>query len=307
MKNSRFYKQAELLLRILPIIDREKVFALKGGTAINFFVWNLPRLSVDIDLAYLPIKDRAASLKEISDSLECIESNISKLIPGTKCHRKFIDNAVTGLIVSSDNAIVKIEPNTTIRGSVYPPVEYSLCNEGKELFELSVKVRSLVLEELYAGKICAALDRQHPRDFYDIKMLLDNKGISEKTRKAFIVYLISHNRPIAELLKPNFLNIENLFLQEFAGMTNESIGLAELIKTREVLVKNINESLTDSEKKFLISFKSTNPDWGLLGLNEVENLPAVKWKLFNLKQMDPKKHISALSKLENLLTNTTSI
>ena len=65
MKDTIFFKQAELLLRILPLIDKEEVLALKGGTAINFFVRDLPRLSVDIDLTYLPVNERsfASSLK----------------------------------------------------------------------------------------------------------------------------------------------------------------------------------------------------------------------------------------------------
>ncbi len=53
-----------LLLRCLPEIDRQRCFALKGGTAINFFVRDLPRISVDIDLAYLPLHPRNEALRE---------------------------------------------------------------------------------------------------------------------------------------------------------------------------------------------------------------------------------------------------
>ena len=69
MINTIYYNQAELLLRILPLIYRQREFALKGGTAINFFFRNLPRLSVDIDLVYLPIEDRATTLQNISNLL----------------------------------------------------------------------------------------------------------------------------------------------------------------------------------------------------------------------------------------------
>src|ERR1035437_5394422 len=160
MKDSVYYRQARLLLRILPIIAHCPVFALKGGTAINFFIRDLPRLSVDIDLVYLPIKDRSNSLQEISQSLNRIEENILRLIPGTKSQRKIADDNIYALIIYAKDANVKIEPNTTIRGTVYPITEYDLCKRGKELFEISLKSRSLVIEELYAGKICAALDRQ---------------------------------------------------------------------------------------------------------------------------------------------------
>lgn len=301
MKDSQFYKQAELLLRIIPIVNGETVFALKGGTAINFFVRDLPRLSVDIDLVYLPVKERVQSLQEISTALINAEERILKLIAGTGSNRKLSGEYTTGLIISTGSANVKIEPNTVIRGSVYKPVEYSLCNKGKELFELSVKAKSLVVEELYAGKICAALDRQHPRDLYDIKLLFENEGITDQIRKAFIVYLISHNRPIAELLNPNLSDIKEIYEKEFTGMTAEKIELEELIKVREQLVKEINRSLTENEKEFLISFKALKPKWDLLGLPDIEKLPAVNWKLLNLRKMDKEKYSESLKKLENTL------
>ena len=60
-----YRRQVQLLVRTLPLVAQEECFALKGGTAINLFYRNLPRLSVDIDLAYLPLADRAQSLAEI--------------------------------------------------------------------------------------------------------------------------------------------------------------------------------------------------------------------------------------------------
>ncbi len=301
MKDSQFFKQAELLLRILPIVNRESVFALKGGTAINFFIRNLPRLSVDIDLVYLPIQERLESLQEISKSVLSIEERILKLIPGTRSQKKISGGNAIGLLINTESANVKIEPNTIIRGTVYEPVEYNLCPNGKELFELSVKVKSLVKEELYAGKICAALDRQHPRDLYDIKLLFENEGITEQTRKAFLVYLISHNRPMAELLNPNYLDISKIYEQEFIGMTDEKVSLIELIESRNRLVEELKKSLTETERKFLISFKTTEPEWNLLELPNIENLPAVNWKLMNLKKMDSNKHTQAVSTLKKIL------
>lgn len=304
MKNSQYFKQAELLLRILPIINRESIFALKGGTAINFFVRDMPRLSVDIDLAYVPVNGRAEALQDISKSLLRIQENILKLIPDVRSQSKTVDGLEVGLIINGRQATVKIEPNTTIRGTVFPTTEYKLCRKGQELFELSVNARSLVKEELYAGKICAALDRQHPRDIYDVKLLFENEGITELTRKAFIIYLISHNRPINELLNPNILDISVLFEQEFKGMVNEPIELSELLSVREKLFMEIKNMLTDSERQFLLSFKSLKPKWNLLDIPEIQNLPAVKWKLLNLKKMDPKRHSESVLKLEKTLLNS---
>ncbi len=301
MRNSSYFKQAELLLRILPIVNRESAFALKGGTAINFFVRDMPRLSVDIDLVYLPMNPRKEALQEISDSLLRIQENILRLLPDTRIYKKAAGLLTMGLIVSGLGATVKIEPNTTIRGTVYPTTKYRLCKKGEDLFELSVEVRSLVMEELYAGKICAALDRQHPRDIFDLKLLYENEGITESTRKAFIVYLISHNRPMSELLNPNFTDISTAFEQEFRAMVTEVIELVELLGIRERLFTEIGGILTDTERQFLLSFKSMNPDWDLLGLPGIEELPAVKWKLLNLKKMSRNKHLEAMRKLEKTL------
>lgn len=301
MKDSRFYDQAELLLRILPIINREDVFALKGGTAINFFVRDIPRLSVDIDLVYLPVEERDESLSKISGSLIRIEESVLKLIKDTRSTRKIIEGKITGLIISTEKASIKIETNTIIRGSVLEVQEYSLCEKGKEVFELNLRTRSLCFEELYAGKICAALDRQHPRDLYDIKLLLDNEGITEKTRKTFLIYLISHNRPILELLNPNFADIAEVYEKEFAGMTREEIPVEKLLTAREEFVTLLQKNLTADEKEFLVSFKSIDPNWKLLGLDGIENLPAVKWKLMNLKQMNKIKHSEALENLREFL------
>jgi predicted nucleotidyltransferase component of viral defense system len=55
MKDSPYYKQVELMLKIIPLVAAERCFALKGGTAINLFVRDMPRFSVDIDLTYLAI------------------------------------------------------------------------------------------------------------------------------------------------------------------------------------------------------------------------------------------------------------
>ncbi len=161
MKDTVFFKQAELLLRILPLIYKEDVFALKGGTAINFFVTDLPRLSVDIDLAYLPVNDRDFAMNEIRRILLLISEGIKRRISGTEVITRKIHGTevVRGLIVDYAGVTVKIEPNLVLRGSVYPPEIKMLSKKAQDLFELSLQSRTLSKYDLYAGKICAALDR----------------------------------------------------------------------------------------------------------------------------------------------------
>ncbi|MBN1382345.1 MAG: nucleotidyl transferase AbiEii/AbiGii toxin family protein [Deltaproteobacteria bacterium] len=298
-----YFKQAELLLRIIPLIDREDVFALKGGTAINFFVCDLPRISIDIDLVYLPLEERELSLQAISDTLLRVGRNIESRIPGTKVHpRKTRDSdLLSGLFVRRDELMVKIEPNLIMRGSVYAPSRMSICPKARELFEVSLECRTLSVDEIYAGKICAALDRQHPRDLFDIMILLKHGSFSGAMRKAFIVYLISHDRPMVEILNPNLADIRPVFESEFQGMTLDEVTCEELEQTREMLVSLIANNLTESEKKFIVSVKEGAPQWNLIDIKGVEKLPAVRWKLMNIGRMDSSKHKKAISKLRDYL------
>jgi predicted nucleotidyltransferase component of viral defense system len=288
MKDTVFFKQAEFLLRILPLIHKEEVFALKGGTAINFFVRDLPRLSVDIDLTYLPVNERDVALNDIRNALMRISGEIQKRIPGTKVTLRKIHgaNALRGMVVEREGVTVKIEPNLVMRGSVYPPEVRTLCRSAEQIFELSLQSRCLSTEELYAGKICAALDRQHPRDLFDVHWLLRNEGVSLRTRKAFLVYVISHPRPIIEILNPGFNDIRDVFEKEFKEMATENLSYEELCATRETLVSTLIKEVTHEEKLFLLSVKEGAPKWNLLGLEGVENLPAVKWKLLNIGKME---------------------
>jgi len=303
VKDTIFFKQAELLLRILPLIYKEEVLALKGGTAINFFVRDLPRLSVDIDLTYLPVNERSFALDEIRRILLKISEGIKKRISGTEVTPKKIlgTDVIKGLIVDRSGVTVKIEPNLVLRGNVYPPEIKILSKKAQDLFELSLQCRILSSYDLYAGKICAALDRQHPRDLFDVHLLLENEGIKTELRKAFIVYLISHPRPMVEILNPQKIDIRSIFEKEFKGMIAQSITLEELETTRDKLVATLREELTPNERQFIVSMKQGQPLWDLLEIEGIEDLPAVKWKLLNILNMDPIKHKKAIHKLRDYL------
>lgn len=302
MRESSFFRQAELLLRILPHLTREKDFALKGGTAINFFHRDLPRLSVDIDLTYLPITGREQTLREISASLKRLAERIQAGLPRTKVTFKKVDSGeISSFVVRQDDATVKVEVNTVIRGCVYAPEKRKLSATAEGRFELSLRCQTLAFADLYAGKLCAALDRQHPRDLFDINLLLRAEGLTTEIRKAFLVYLISHNRPISELLQPRSIDIKEVFEKEFKGMTNKPVNLKELLDTRAGLFEKMKSWLTEDERAFLLSFKQMQPNWHLLGVNHAQHLPAVKWKLQNLNKMNSEKHQQAVQKLRRVI------
>ena len=81
MKTPPFFKQADLVVQLIPFVKAETCLALKGGTAINFFVRNFPRLSVDIDLVYVPVEDRETTLRGINAALQRVAEKIRRLMP----------------------------------------------------------------------------------------------------------------------------------------------------------------------------------------------------------------------------------
>jgi len=196
MKGSPFYGQVELLLRVLPLVAKEEVFALKGGTAINLFVRNMPRLSVDIDLTFLPVVDRETDFNTIGRALARIKQRTESSLANVKAELVTVRGsaAPTSMNVESPSARIRIEVNFVLRGTVYPAVVLPLCRRAQDEFELFSEVQTLSVADLYGGKLCAALDRQHPRDLFDVKLLLAHEGITEEIRKAFLVYLMVRTR-----------------------------------------------------------------------------------------------------------------
>ena len=162
MKSSRFYPQTQLMIQCIPFVAQESCFALKGGTAINFFVRDMPRLSVDIDLTYLPLEPRDTALANISSALNRISDRIKKSIPGSKVlETKAKGSArVTKLVVAAENEAITIEPNEVLRGSVFSPSERKLSGKAESIFAMSARIVVLALSDLYGGKLCAALDRK---------------------------------------------------------------------------------------------------------------------------------------------------
>ena len=146
-----------------------------------------------------------------------------------------------------------------------------------------------------------ALDRQHPRDLFDVHLLFEDEGLSPDIRKAFVVYLVSHPRPMVEILNPTLKDIRPIYENEFKGMITENVTCEELEMARKRLVSVLLNELTTQEKQFIVSVKEGRPMWDLLGLEGIEKLPAVKWKLLNIGKMNPSKHKQAINKLRDYL------
>ncbi|MCH8543866.1 MAG: nucleotidyl transferase AbiEii/AbiGii toxin family protein [Alcanivorax sp.] len=300
-RNSPYYKQVKLLVRVLPFVAEHECFALKGGTAINLFVRNMPRLSVDIDLVYLPDNDREAALHDIAATLDRLASSLEKSLAGARVTRSYQDKADRlCLVLAQDGVTIKIELSPVLRGVVYPP-EVRQVVEGVESEFGYAEIKVVALEDLYAGKLCAAFDRQHPRDFFDVLLLLENEGITDGIRKAFLVYLVSHQRPMEELLKTQWASLEPSFEAEFKGMSSLDVSVDDLFAAAQRAQESLLSDFTDDERMFLCSIYEARPDWTLLGVDGVEGLPAVKWKLHNIAKMGAPKREASLSALKRVL------
>jgi predicted nucleotidyltransferase component of viral defense system len=283
MASEVFEAQVALLVRVLPHVATETCFALKGGTAINLFVRDLPRLSVDIDLVYLPIEDRETSLIGIRSALSSIAQKIRRAIPDSVV----TDSANAGgtlVLVRQRNAQIKIEVTPVLRGTVHPTELKTIRPIVEERFGFA-EIQVVSFADLYAGKLVAALDRQHPRDLFDVQHLLANEGIDNTLYQTFLAYILSHNRPAHELLQPRLKDIRQAFEREFAGMTVSETSLDMLLETRKHLVAEIHSRLDETSKLFLRSFHTLRPDWDFINSPNVRNLPAIRWKLMNLERL----------------------
>lgn len=303
MARDQYANQVQLLVRLLPIVAEEADFALKGGTAINLFYRDLPRLSVDIDLTYLPVKDRAESLADIDAAMNRIMTRINSLPKVTGKRIAGGGGGDTRVEANTSNAVVKIETSPVMRGTVLPPESKRVSDAVEEEFGFA-ETQVVAFEDLYGGKFHAALDRQHPRDLYDVKLLYENETITDELFRVFLVYVASSGRPPHELLNPNPQPLEDVFEKEFYGMTVKPVTVQELEEVRARFFADIKSRLTGSSAAFLRSLQAGAPDFKLIGLAEAENLPAVRWKLQNIAALiaaNAQKHKEQSDALEALL------
>jgi len=300
--------QVELLLRLLPEVEREEVFALKGGTAINLFAREMPRLSVDIDLTYLPLQERSDSLREIAAGLHRIKQRLEQTAPDVSVRvPPQGDGHESKLTCRRQSASVKIEVNQVMRGHLWPVRQLTLTEAAQREFGMFAAAQVVSHGELFGGKICAALDRQHPRDLFDIQQLLASEGLSNEVRLGFLAARMSHTRPMHELLRPQRLDQRRVFETQFAGMTLVSFTYEDLEATREALLRDLHSALRDQEKELLLSLKRGEPRWDLFPITALPKLPAVKWKLRNIEKLkqNSAKHSQQLRALEDALTSVS--
>ena len=297
--NKTYRQQVELLLKIIPTLSGIEDFAIHGGTAINLYVLDLPRYSVDIDVTYTPIKPREESFAEIHKNLSIIKEKVKSIIPNVVVTEK-----PNKIYCTQKGIMVKVEVSGTKRGLVEPTLVKPLCNAAQDEFETVNKVKIVSLSQLYGGKIMAALDRQHPRDLFDVKLMFDFVTDFEQVKKGFLYCLLSGDRPIIESLSPNKIDQRETMIKQFAGMTKVPFSYSDYEETREKLFDFINFNLTQQDKELLLAFEAGNNLVQFTEYQEYLKFPSVEWKLQNinkLKENNPNKLKENIKKLEKIL------
>lgn len=271
--NDIYKKQVALLIRIMPSVYRIKDFAVHGGTAINLFHKNMPRYSVDIDLTYIPVKERAESLDAINNHLRTLKSYIEKSIPGIKVIHK---HDVWKLQCTLDGATVKIEVNGTKRGIIGETEDRKLCERAETEFNMTCKARTVSYSQLYGGKIAAALSRQHPRDLFDCKYM--EMASFHDVKNGFMLCLLGSDKPVIESLQPNAIDQTEALEKQFEGMSDTPFTYSDYEEARHNLIQQVNDSLTETDREFLLSFENGEPDWEKCCAGDLSRYPSVKWK-----------------------------
>lgn len=298
-----YRRQVQLLIRLIPRVAEEDCFALKGGTAINLFVRDMPRLSVDIDLTYLPLADREQSLRDIEAALKRIGDKVKKDNPAivvTESAPQTQDRTNKLVLRTPDRVQVKIEVTPVLRGSVFEPVRATVSARTESLFGFA-EAKVLSFADLYAGKVMAALDRQHPRDLFDIHLLLQNEGLTKELRTAIVVYLVSHDHAPQSLLTRSPRDVAHEYAHGFQGMTDTYVDIKTLLAAYAALVDDVVANMPEDHKQFLLSFYRRSPDWERLGVPGVNALPAVKWRELNLDRAGEGTRDALVESLEKIL------
>ena len=299
IQTSVYAQKVDLLLRLLPLVMEEKVFAVHGGTAINLFLRNLPRYSVDIDLTYIPLADRKKSIDDLNLHLQSISEKARRAFPGMHVTPVF---DTCKLLCEYRGKQVKVEVNQTKRGIVGGELMHlPLCEKAQDEFQVYCVADIVPISLLYGGKVAAALSRQHPRDLFDVKYMTVPL---EDCREGLIFSLLGSDRPIHESFAPTLIDQHEALANQFVGMTDKPFTYEEFEVTRSKLITDVNALMTDADRRFLVCFEYGHPEWENYEFAHFKDFPSVKWKLLNLQKLEeqnPEKLKVEAEKLRELL------
>ncbi len=302
----QYREVVNLLLEVTHDVFSSGLFALKGGTAINLFMQDMPRLSVDLDLVYVDFQlDRTQALEQIEGALQQIVIAMERR--GFRAKLSGSGELESKVNISDGTSTVKVEINYVMRGTVYQVENTSITQAVQDEFRKRVTIPVLNKNELYASKFVAAMDRQHPRDLFDVYHFFQSENISEDMMEAFVCYLIGHPKPMHEVLFNNEKDIASEYATHFVGMPREDVSLEVLLDTRTRLFSEIRSRLEQRHKEFLLSLAAAEPDWSLINIAHLKDMPATRWKLQNLQKLKLQNSKKFADQIEVLKSNLAAI
>jgi hypothetical protein len=201
---------------------------------------------------------------------------------------------------ASDGSEVKVEVNTINRGTFEVPVVRGLCQRAQETFKMYCEMQVVPFGQLYGGKILAALDRQHPRDLFDIHHIFEEAGYDDGLNLGVLFCLLSSKRPFHELLEPARLDQRRVLETQFGGMTDRPFTYYMFERIRDQIIAEVRGGLKDHDRTLLLSFAEGEPEWGPY---DFSRFPGVQWKLLNirrLKDVNPAKYRHQVELLKRL-------
>lgn len=262
---------------------------------------------MDIDLTWLPMHNFAGDAALVAAALE----QLAGMLRGRPLQLQVQSStgegtrSVTRLMASRGRARVQIETTPVMRGTVHPVRTMVVRPKVEEAFGFA-SVQALDFSDLYAGKLAAALSRQHPRDLFDVSLLLDDERANDVLWRTFLVYLTCSPKPAWEMLAPRVpADFAATFDVHFRGMTAEPVTAEALLESRERLLARVAGWLNEPSRAFLRSVEDEEPDFGLIGLSHASELPGVRRRLHNLAQRTAAKREADRQEREQTLERIT--
>lgn len=259
----KVYRLADILeyLNTNPLLKDS--LALKGGTAINLTIFNLPRLSVDIDLDYLRLDSR----EDMLTSREMINTTIDKFMisrgysqsPRTKTPHS-LDSWVYGYINAGGNRDnIKVEINYSLRAHVLPAEERPIITEH---FSIEYRVKSLASIEIFGSKINAMLSRAAARDLYDVGNMvrygLFDESEQDMLRKCVVFYAAVSAKKINKTFDSGAIDVLNHYKIKTDLLPvirrRDTFALEATKKAVRAFIEELM-TLTESEVEFLERFE----------------------------------------------------
>ena len=266
---------------------------LKGGTAVNLFYLDLVRLSVDIDLNYIGQLDREGMLQERPEIVKAVDQ--ISLALGYKVQRGVDGHALVEWYLAYQDHTgrfdqIQVEINFLMRACALAPKPRQAVSIGDEAAcEFSV----LAIEELFGGKTKAMIDRQHPRDLYDL-FRFRKTGLahdSDLLRKLAVLFSSTMDRDLRTYTMERFAKIDDAaikrLLYPLLKAEDRPTGSEMFAVAKPILERVLDHSLENSFLEAMAAGKyqpellfPKQPDI----VDRIRRHPALLWKAENVRQ-----------------------